>query len=63
MIDPTRERQLQELNLVNVCTEILYDARNELYMNMRFLDVSLSSLDFAADTGCRGLGTDGFVIY
>ena len=41
MIDPTRERQLQELNLVNVCTEILYDARNELYMNMRFLDVSL----------------------
>ena len=63
MIDPTRERQLQELNLVNVCTEILYDARDELYMNMRFLDVSLSSLDFAADTGCRGLGTDGFVIY
>ncbi|RGZ00086.1 VWA-like domain-containing protein [Clostridium sp. AM58-1XD] len=63
MIDPTRHRQLQELNLVNVCTEILYNSRNELYMNMRFLDISLSSLQFTADTGCRGMGTDGFVIY
>ena len=27
-----------------VCTEILQDARNELYLNMRFLDVALNSL-------------------
>ncbi|WP_101876955.1 VWA-like domain-containing protein [Lachnoclostridium edouardi] len=63
MIDPTRQRQLEELNLVNVCTEILSNSRNELYINMRFLDVSLSSLDFVADPGCNGVGTDGFVLY
>lgn len=62
MIDPTRHRQLEELNMVEVCTRILRNARNELYLNMRYLDVSLSSLGFEADPGCRGLGTDGFVI-
>lgn len=30
---------------------------------MRYLDLSLSSLGFEADPGCRGVGTDGFVIY
>lgn len=63
MIDPTRQRQLEELNEVELCTEILYNARNELYLNMRFLDVSLSSLGFEADPGCRGMGTDGRLIY
>ena len=63
MIDPTRHRQLQELNEVEICTEILKHARNELYLNMRFLDVALSSLGFQADPGCRGIGTDGRMIY
>ena len=63
MIDPTRHRQLQELNEVELCTQILSAARNELYLNMRFLDVSLSSLGFEADPGCRGMGTDGRIIY
>ena len=44
MIDPVRERQLQELDTVGICTRILYQARSELYVNMHFLDVSLSSL-------------------
>ncbi len=63
MIDPTRHRQLEELNMVELCTRILQNARNELYLNMRFLDVSLSSLGYEADPGCGGVGTDGFVIY
>lgn len=63
MIDPTRHRQLEELDMVNLCTRILYNSRNELYLNMHFLDISLNSLGFEADPSMRGLGTDGFVIY
>ncbi len=63
MIDPTRHRQLQELNMVELCTRILRNSRNELYLNMRYLDVSLSSLGFEADPACRGLGTDGFIVW
>lgn len=63
MIDPTRHRQLEELNMVELCTRILRNSRNELYLNMRYLDLSLSSLGFEADPACGGVGTDGFVIY
>lgn len=63
MIDPIRHRQLEELNMAELCTRILQNARNELYLNMRYLDVALSSLGFEADYGCSGVGTDGFVLY
>lgn len=63
MTNPVRERQLAELDLVNTCVQIFYQARNELYLNMRFLDLSLSSLGFEADYGLRGLACDGFLIY
>ncbi|MCB7318878.1 vWA domain-containing protein [Lacrimispora sp. 210928-DFI.3.58] len=63
MTDPTRKRQLEELDEVTLCTRILCQARNELYVNMRFLDVALSSLGFEADWGRQGLATDGAVIY
>lgn len=63
MIDPVRHRQLEELNMAELCTRILVNSRNELYLNMRYLDISLSSLGYEADPSCRGLGTDGFVIY
>lgn len=63
MIDPVRHRQLQELNMVELCTRILQNSRNELYLNMRYLDLSLSSLGFEADPACQGLGTDGFIIW
>jgi hypothetical protein len=53
MTDPTRKRQLEELDQVKLCTRILYQARSELYLNMRFLDVSLSSLGFEADWDCH----------
>lgn len=63
MIDPVRHRQLEELDMAELCTRILQSSRNELYLNMRYLDISLSSLGFEADPACRGLGTDGFVIF
>lgn len=63
MIDPVRHRQLEELDMVKLCTRILNNSRNELYLNMRYLDISLSSLGFEADPACGGLGTDGFTVY
>ena len=62
MIDPTRYRQLEELNMVNLCTRILQDSRNELYLNMHFLDISLSSLTFEADPSMKGVGTAGYIV-
>lgn len=63
MIDPTRHRQMEELDQVNLCVRILSQARNELYLNMRFLDIPLSSLGFEAEWGLFGIRTDGFNIY
>ncbi len=63
MIDPVRHRQLQELDMVELCTRILSGSRNELYLNMHFLDLSLNSLGFEADPSMTGLGTDGALIY
>ncbi|WP_027642047.1 VWA-like domain-containing protein [Enterocloster clostridioformis] len=63
MTDPTRKRQLEELDQVTLCARILCQARSELYVNMKFLDVSLSSLGFEADWAREGLGTDGHLIY
>lgn len=63
MIDPMRQRQLEELNTVEYCTRILANSRNELYLNMHFLDMSLSSLRFQADESGGGIGTDGYFIY
>lgn len=43
--------------------EILSAARTELYLDMRFLDVALSSFKITMDTGVRLAGTDGYTIY
>ena len=43
--------------------QILTGARNELYLNMRFLDLALSSLNFVMNTNTYGLGTDGLHLY
>ena len=41
---------------------ILSSARNELYLNMRFLDVALSGLDWAMNLNTPTVGTDGWSI-
>lgn len=46
--------------LVGICTDLLRNARNELYLNMRFMDLALSSLLFLPDFSAVGTGTDGF---
>lgn len=63
MIDPVRQRQLDELAEVEIGNDILTNARNELYLNFRYLDVALSSLGFIADRTGKGVGTDGYAIY
>lgn len=56
---PILQEQADMEELAAVCMEILRNARNELYLSMRFLDVSLSSLYLAPDLTVQGLGTDG----
>lgn len=41
---------------------ILSETRNELYLNMRFLDVALSGLDWAMNLNTPTVGTDGWSI-
>lgn len=42
---------------------ILWNARNELYLHMRFLDIALSALDYVMDHQAGTVGVDGNVIY
>lgn len=63
MINPVHMEQERQLRIQDICQEILGNARNELYLHMRFLDVALSSLPFVPDMGIQGLGTDGANLY
>ena len=44
---------------IEICNEILCDCRNELYLNMRFLDVALHSLAFEPTMAVPHTATDG----
>lgn len=63
MIDPAKDQQLRETAQVERCVKVLTMSRNELYLHMRFLDISLSCLGFEADWGRNGVAVDGFQIY
>lgn len=63
MINPNMEQQLLEEKKQSISEEILRDCRNELYLNMRFLDVALSALRFLRDDGIPFLATDGSNLY
>lgn len=52
----------QLLEKTDICKEILSDCRNELYLNMRFLDVALSSLIFEPSMELARTATDGTVL-
>lgn len=62
-MNPIQKQQKRELEIINICVEILKDARNELYLSMRFFDVILSKLEFMPNTQIEGIGTDGFYLY
>ena len=51
---------LEELAAIGV--EIIRNARNELYLSMRFLDVALNGLFPVADSSIKGIGTDGTLL-
>ncbi|MCD7745688.1 MAG: VWA-like domain-containing protein [Lachnospiraceae bacterium] len=57
------DEQARELAFAEVAQDILRGAQNELYLNMRFLDVALSSLALLPDGQIRPAGTDGTVFY
>ena len=47
------------LEKVDICNEILKDCRNELYLNLRFLDVALHSLVLEPSMSLGATATDG----
>ena len=58
-VSPIYNERVDQEEFVSVCMDILRNARNEIYLSMRFLDVALSSLYFAPDLSVRGIATDG----
>lgn len=60
---PVYRDQEQEAEFANVCVEIIQNARNELYLGMRFLDVALNGLFPFPDPGASGAGTDGTLFF
>ncbi len=63
MVDPVRYQQIGEQRDIELCEEIFKNARNELYLNMRFLDVSLSSVRYEVRPGIGSIGTNGFSFF
>lgn len=51
-----------EAGFENICRKILERSRNALYINMRYLDVALSSLAWEITTDIPRIGTDGLKI-
>lgn len=58
-----QEQQRLEMEKFDICGEILNNARNELYLGMRFLDVALSGLVFLPDGSTESWGCDGSAFY
>lgn len=57
-----REKE-ETIAFAELAGDILRVARNELYLNMHFLDAALSSLQFVPDGKIRSVGTDGMNFY
>ncbi len=62
-MNPVYEERKETLDFIEVAADILKNARNELYLNMRFLDIALSSLAFLPEQQIRVTGTDGSILY
>ncbi|MCD7954897.1 MAG: VWA-like domain-containing protein [Lachnospiraceae bacterium] len=57
------DEQARTAAFEDIARDILRGAQNELYLNMRFLDVALSLLAFSPDAQIRTAGTDGSSYY
>ena len=62
-MNPIYRQQKEALDFCAIGKEILELSRTELYLNLRFLDVALSSLAFVPDEKILGAGTDGLCLY
>lgn len=58
-----QRQQQRELEKIDICMDVLKNARNELYLSMRFFDVALSRLEMMPQTEIQGVGTDGYFLY
>lgn len=58
-MNPVYEEQKEELERLEICRDILRYARNELYLQMRFLDAALGSLAFVPDSTVQELAVTG----
>lgn len=56
---PAAFEQEKAEELLTVCSDILVNARNELYLHLRFMDAALSFLRLRPDFQAHGAGTDG----
>lgn len=56
-----QKQQKRELEKIEICMDILKNARNELYLSMRFFDVALNKLELMPTAEIQGVGTDGFL--
>lgn len=61
--NPVYRQEERELQLLELCDQILANSRNEVYLSMHFLDVALSALQFTADVSVNPLGTDGEALH
>ena len=62
-VNPIHDAQQRALAAETICQDILTGARNQLYLNMRFLDSALAALPFVGEMGIHPVGTDGNVLY
>ena len=58
-----QKQQQKELQKIDICVDIIKNARNELYLSMRFFDVILHRLEIMPDIDIQGVGTDGFTFF
>ena len=63
MRDQREKQQSASEQLAGIGRDILVLTRNELYLNMRFLDVALSGFSYVMDLTAEPAATDGFAIY
>ena len=51
-----------EKRIEEVCERMLFSARSELYLHLRFLDVALSMFSYALEPNLETIGSDGRII-
>ena len=62
-MNPTLEQQRVEMEKADICGEILRQARVELYLDMRHLDVPLNLLGLMPEGSVKGMACDGRTLY